>query len=127
MIIEVDEQVDDGDLETDKTLILEHAHDLDKKEDADELEAMLGMKSTVQFDTSILTQVTDLNEKPTKEIMDILSDKDIIVEPLTSVPLCPPAAKFLSESQKKVLIPDLLDLLDSDDEDFIVTEKILTK
>lgn len=57
---------------------------------------MLGMKITVNFDTSILTPVAVVTK-----------------EPKTSVLLWSPAAKFMTELQKKIMIPNLLDLLDS--------------
>ena len=57
---------------------------------------MLGMKITVNFDTSILTPVAVVTK-----------------EPKTIVLLWYPAAKFMTELQNEVMIPNLLDLLDS--------------
>ena len=57
---------------------------------------MLGMKSTVTFDTSILSPFTVSIEEPT-----------------TSILLWSAAAKFMTEWQKKVMNLSLLYLLDS--------------
>ena len=43
------------DLDKDNSFILEHARDLNRKDDAEELEIMLGMRSQVNFDASVLT------------------------------------------------------------------------
>ena len=96
----------DDELDTENSVLLEHAKDLDRKDDAEELDVMLGMKSTVTFDATILNQA-DKSEKSVKVLTTSSNPgKGITIEPLTSVPLCSPAAKFLSESQKKILIPD---------------------
>ena len=43
----------DNDLDKENSVLLDNAKDLDEKDAADELEIMLGMKSTVTFDTSV--------------------------------------------------------------------------
>ena len=112
-------QLDDV-FEAEKTAILEQAKDLDRKEEADELQIILGMTSTMSFDTSVLTRASEA-EEPTNGLT-ILSNAgmNIIGEPLTTVPLCSPAAKFMSESQRKILIPDILE---SEEEDVELQEK----
>ena len=57
---------------------------------------MLGMKITVTFDTSILTPVAVVTKEPT-----------------TSILLCSPTAKFMTDLQKKVMNPSLLGIFDS--------------
>ena len=44
----------EDDLERDNTVLVDYAKELDEKDEADELEVMLGMKSTVSFDASVL-------------------------------------------------------------------------
>ena len=96
----------DDELDTKNSVLLEHSKDINRKDDAEELDVMLGMKSTVTFDATILTQA-DKSEKSVKVLTTSSNPgKGITIEPLTSIPLCSPAAKFLSESQKKILIPD---------------------
>ena len=56
-----------------------------KEINTNNLEIILGMKITVSFDTSILTPVSVVTK-----------------EPKTSVLLCSPAAKFMTELQKKL-------------------------
>ena len=94
------------DLDKDNSFILEHARDLNKKDDAEELDIMLGMKSQVSFDASVLT-APSLTEESAKDIIIQSPDNSITGEPLINVALCAPAAKFLSESQKIILIPDI--------------------
>ena len=111
----------ENDLDKENSVLLDNAKDLDEKDAADELEIMLGMKSTVTFDTSVLTRAN--TTKKTDKFITTLSssDKENTGQPLNNVPLCPPAAKFLSESQKKILIPDIEE---SEDEDVKVKETI---
>ena len=91
----------DNDLDKENSVLLDNAKDLDEKDAADELEIMLGMKSTVTFDTSVLTRA-NTTEKPAPLITILSSsDKEITGQPLDNVPLCSPAAKFLFKSQKK--------------------------
>ena len=106
-----------SDLERENTVLLDYAKELDEQDEADELEAMLGMKSTVSFDASVLTRATNTEEHA--ESITILSSSDNAKteEPLNGVPLCSPAAKFMSESQKKILIPDIQESEDEDIEE----------
>ena len=90
--------------------------DLDKKDAAEELEVILGMKSTMSFDASVLTQASGAEEPPKLVTIMINSDRDIDGEPLNAVPLCSPAARFMSESQKKILIPDIQESEDKESE-----------
>ena len=76
---------------------------------------MLGMKSQVSFDASVLTAPSPTAE-PANDIIIQSSDNTITGEPLINVPLCAPAAKFLSESQKRILIPDIQESEDDDGE-----------
>ena len=110
-------QLDDV-FEADKTAMLEQAKDLDRKEEAEERQIILDMTSTMSLDTSVLASET---EEPTDGIT-ILSNSgmNIVREPLTTVPLCSPAAKFMSESQRKILIPDIQE---SEEEDIELKEK----
>ena len=107
------------DLNTENEVMLDCAKELDVKDDDNELEIMLGMKSTISFDASVLTRASK-TEGPAK-VITILSSSDNgkTEEPSKSVPLCSPAAKFLSESQKKILITDIQE---SEDEDIVVTK-----
>ena len=98
---------DDDEFELDKTCLLEHAMDLDKKDDAEELEVILGMQSTMSIDDSVLTQALKAEEPPKLVTIKTNSDIEIVGEPLIDVPLCSPAARFMSQSQKKILIPDI--------------------
>ena len=106
------------DLDKDNSFILGHARDLNKKDDAEELDIMLGMKSQVSFDASVLT-APSLTEESAKDIIIQSPDNSITGEPLVNVPLCAPAAKFLSESQKRILIPDIQE---SEDDNIEVEE-----
>ena len=104
------------DLDKENSVILEHAKYLNEKDNAEELEIMLGMKSTVSFDASVLTAASS-TEEPAKDITILpCSDNSMTMEPLINVPLCAPAAKFLSESQKRILIPDMQESEDDDGE-----------
>ena len=96
----------ENDLEKENSVLIDYAKELDKKDEADELEIMLGMKSTVTFDASILTAASATQE-PAKVTTILPNDICINAEPLSNVPLCAPAAKFLSESQKRIIIPDI--------------------
>ena len=110
----------ENDLERDNTVMVDYAKELDEKDEADELEAMLGMKSTVNFDASVLTRGSNTKEEHPEGITILSSSDDAKTEePLNGVPLCSPAARFMSESQKKILIPDIQE---SEDEDIEVKE-----
>ena len=107
---------EDDEFELDTTCLLEHAKDLDKKDDAEELDVILGMKSTMSFDASMLTQASRAEEPPKLVTIMTKSDRDTDGEPLNVVPLCSPAARFMSESQKKILIPDIQESEDEESE-----------
>ena len=107
------------DLDTENSVLVDYAKELDMKDEADELEIMLGMTSTVTFDASVLTAASSI-EEPAKVITILPSlDDNITEKPMIDVPLCAPAAKFLSESQKRILIPDIQE---SEDEEVEVKE-----
>ena len=111
---------EDDELELDKTCLLEHAKDLDRKEESEELEVILGMKSTLSFDDSVLTQANVAEDPPKLVTILTNSDNGVVGEPFNAVPLCSPAARFMSESQKKILIPDIQE---SDNEESEVQEE----
>ena len=67
------------DLNTENTITLDNAKDLVKKEAADKLEIMLGMTSTVTFDTSVLTRAKT-TEKPAKLITILVSSAKFMLE-----------------------------------------------
>ena len=71
---------------------------------------MLGMKITVTFDTYILTPVAVVTK-----------------EPKTSLLLWSPAAKFMNELKKKVMNPNLLDLLDSKEKEAWIVDSAVIK
>ena len=50
------------DLETENSVLQDYAKELDKEDEADELEITLGMKSTVTFDASVLTAKSTTEE-----------------------------------------------------------------
>ena len=64
------------DLDKDNSFILEHARYLNRKEDAEELDIMLGMKSQVSFDSSVLTAPSPTAE-PANDIIIQSSDNSI--------------------------------------------------
>ena len=68
------EEVDE--FELDKTLLLEYA-----KDNADELESMLGLKSTISFDASVLTQAVEDEEPPHLATIHTKPDSGIVIEP----------------------------------------------
>ena len=89
---------------------LDNDEEQDLKRAADELELIANMASQIDFNSSALAPNVE-QDKDTNET--------IYIPPATSqpdknqVPLCSPAAKFLTESQRKILIPDLTE---SDDD-----------
>ena len=116
-IFEVNESDTDIDeFELEKTMMMEHAKEQDHKEAAAELELIASMTSTINFNSSVLTSNV---ETETNDVIKILSDtgKPMVGEvlPKNQVPLCSPAAKFLTESQKKIVIPDLSESEDEEE------------
>jgi uncharacterized protein YdaT len=95
---------------------LDEVEEQELKEAADELELVANMASQIDFDNSVLVSSVE-EDKNTNQDITVLSDTG---QPITGeflgrsqVPLCSPAAKFLTESKKKILIPDFSE---SDDE-----------
>ena len=101
---------DDDELELDNTIMIEQAEEQDLKEAADELDLIYNMTNTINFNSSVLASNVE-EAVNTKEVIKVLSDTS---QPMVGgfpsknqVPLCSPAAKFLTESQKKDPNPGL--------------------
>ena len=108
---------DIDELELDQTAMAELAQELDLKEATEELQLISSMKSTMHFDTSVLIPNAEETEESPK-VINVLSNSG---QPMVGefigknqVPMCAPAAKVFTESQKKLLIPDPPE---SDDDD----------
>ena len=119
-VTESDADIDEFELE--KTMMTEYAQELNLREDTEELELVSNMTSTINFNSSVL--VSSLETEKTNNVIKILSDtgKPITGEvlPKGRVPLCSPAAKFLTESQKKIVIPDFTESEDDDEEEISI-------
>ena len=108
----------DDEFELEKTMMAEYAKEQDLKETENELELISNMTNTINFNSSVL--LSNVEAEMPKDDFNILPNKENPtiekVLPKKKVPLCSPAAKFLSESQKKILIPDLPESEEDDEE-----------